>query len=139
MFRKLYLKKDWKYFFDVFYVMNGGLMCCDYVNIMWKIFGSDNFMEFNEVFLLFVLNVSKFLYLIYLFLKVCSVLDIEVNDVDVGEDDVEYEINEIFERKNRFLEEFLFYFGEDFDVKSEYNSNYLVYFLDILEKFLFFF
>ncbi|XP_068762656.1 uncharacterized protein [Montipora capricornis] len=134
--RKLYLKKDRKYFFDVLHVMNGGLMRRDHVNITWKIPGSDNFTELNEVFLSPVLNVSKSSYLIHSLLKARSVLDTEVNDADAGEDDEEYEINETPERKNRLSEEFLSYFGEDFDVKSEYNSNYLAHLLDTSEKLL---
>lgn len=55
MFWKIYFEREGKYFFDVFYVMNGGMMSCDYVNVIWLVFSGYVFIEIFVKFFLFLL------------------------------------------------------------------------------------
>lgn len=139
--RKLHLENSRKYFFDVLHVMNGGMMGRDHVNITWQVPGSDKFTEINEAFLSPVLKeynssnsthkpVGDELW------KAPSVTNTDINDVDAGQDDEDYEMVEIPNRNNKLSAKFTFYFGEDFDVKSNYNRSYFDELSDASEELL---
>ena len=139
--RKLHLENSRRYFFDVLHVMNGGMMGRDHVNITWQVPGSDKFTEINEAFLSPVLKEYKSsnsnhestgdeLW------KAPSIADTEINDVDAGQDDEDYETSEIPNRNIRLSAKFTFYFGEDFDVDSNYNRSYFNELSDASEELL---
>lgn len=113
----------------------------DHVNITWQVPGSDKFTEINEAFLSPVLKeynssnsthkpVGDELW------KAPSVTNTDINDVDAGQDDEDYEMVEIPNRNNKLSAKFTFYFGEDFDVKSNYNRSYFDELSDASEELL---
>ncbi|XP_022801473.1 beta-1,4-N-acetylgalactosaminyltransferase 3-like isoform X2 [Stylophora pistillata] len=132
--RKIYLEKEGKYFFDVLHVMNGGMMSRDHVNVTWLVPGSQAFTKISSEFLTPLLqdessflNHEAFLERNDLLRAPSSVIDSEMNDVDSGEGDEDYEGIEIPGKHNKPSNQFSSYFGEDFNIENQkYNLKAIV-------------
>lgn len=126
--RRMYLEKGKKYFFDVLHVMNGGMMQRDHVNVTWIVPGSQMHTEISRKCLspLVTDDTSFFSHKAMterddLLRAPRSVTDTELNDDDSGYDDEDYEGIVIPEKQNKLSDQFLSYFGEDFNLENPYN------------------
>ena len=125
---KRYLEKGKKYFFDVLHVMNGGMMQRDHVNVTWRIPGSQIYTEISKQFLSPLLidepSFSSHKAMTErndLLRAPRSVIDTELNDVDGGYDDEDYDGMVSPQKQNKLSDKFLTYFGEDLDLENPHN------------------